>query len=90
MSTIGELIRDHLAMPFPASVSKGDVYGRVDSVMIGADICGWAMRAPRLLIDERERLASARDDLRESLGYFPPEAQPYFALLVRIADEALS
>jgi hypothetical protein len=40
-------LRSHLAEPFPDSVEKGEDYGEVDAVMIGADIYGWALGVSR-------------------------------------------
>ena len=40
-------MRAHLAEPFPDSVEKGEDYGEVDAVMIGADIYGWALAVRR-------------------------------------------
>jgi hypothetical protein len=37
-----------MAEPFPHSVEKGEDYGEVDAVMIGADIYGWASRSGSL------------------------------------------
>jgi hypothetical protein len=67
-------------------------YGRVDSVMIGADICGWAMQIDgggALDAVDRGRLAAARDDLLASVDEFPLDARPYYELVLDIANEAL-
>jgi hypothetical protein len=81
-----------MATPFPLSVTKGIDYGSVDPVMIGADIYGWAKRVEQgdaLTNDERSRLASARDDLVASIDQFPPDARPYYEVVLDIADAAL-
>ena len=87
------LLAEHDAAPFPPTVNKGDDYGEVDSVMIGADIYGWALsveRGRRLSPDARERLSLARDQLLRSLDEFPQDARPYYQHLVDIADAALA
>ena len=86
------LLREHMATPFPTSVEKGIDYGLVDSVMIGADIYGWASRiaaAEDLPENERHGLMTARDELVASLGAFPDDARPYYELLVQIVIRAL-
>jgi hypothetical protein len=92
VAELGELLRDHMEMPFPASVEKGVDYGLVDPVMIGADIYGWATRIEGgNVLDpvDRDRLAAARDELLASLGEFPADARPYYELVLKIANEAL-
>ena len=92
MDDLSALLRNHIATPFPASVTKGIDYGSVDPVMIGADIYGWAKRVEQgeaLTNDERSRLASARDDLAASIDEFPPDARPYYVVVLDIADAAL-
>ena len=89
---LGDLLREHTEMPFPASVTKGVDYGLVDPVMIGADIFGWASRIEGgnvLNPADRDRLAAARDELLASLGEFPADARPYYELVLRIANQAL-
>ncbi|MCU1676851.1 MAG: hypothetical protein JWM93_1609 [Frankiales bacterium] len=80
----------HLAEPFPDSVEKGLDYGEVDAVMIDADIYGWATRAGSLTELDRSRLEQAVDELQRSLDVFPPDAQPYYERLLRIARLTLS
>lgn len=87
------LLADHLAQPFPPSVSKGDDYGEVNSVLIGPDIYGWASRVAHgatLSPEARHGLTAARDELRRSLDAFPQDARPYYELLIDIADAALA
>lgn len=86
--TLAEEMRLHMAEPFPDSVEKGLEYGEVDAVMIGADICGWATRVGSLSGLDRSRLSQAADELRRSIGAFPPDAQPYYERILRIADLA--
>ncbi|MGH3481250.1 MAG: hypothetical protein ACRDQD_31080, partial [Nocardioidaceae bacterium] len=74
----------------PDSVEKGLDYGEVDAVMIDADIYGWATKAGSLSAPDRARLAQAADELQRSTGAFPPEAQPYYERLVRIARLTLA
>jgi hypothetical protein len=82
-------MRLRLAEPFPGSVEKGEDYGEVDAVMIGADIYGWATRAGSLSELDRSRLAQAADELQPSIVAFPPDAQPYYERILRIARLAL-
>lgn len=87
-----ELLSVHLADRFPESVVKGIDYGRVDPVMIGADVYGWAIRVARggaLSAVERERLITARDDLAASLATFPENARPYYETVLKLAEAAL-
>jgi hypothetical protein len=79
-----------MAEPFPDSVEKGLDYGEVDAVTIGADIYGWATRAGSLSVLERSRLAQAAEELKRSMEAFPPDAQPYFKRVLRIARLALA
>lgn len=88
--TLAEEMRLHMAEPFPDSVEKGLDYGEVDAVMIGADIYGWATRAGSLTDAERLRLREAADELQRSLDAFPPDAQPYYERLLRIAQLTLA
>lgn len=87
---LAEEMRLHLAEPFPDSVVRGLDYGEVDPVLIGADIYGWATRAGSLTDLERSHLMRAADELKRSIGAFPPEAQPYYERILRIADLALA
>jgi hypothetical protein len=87
------LLADHMAQPFPPSVSKGADYGEVNSVLIGPDIYGWASRVAQgatLLPEARRGLTTAQDELRRSLCAFPQDARPYYQLLIDIADAALA
>lgn len=79
-----------MAEPFPDSAEKGLEYGEVDAVMIGADIYGWAARAARLSELDRSRMLQAAEELQRSIGAFPPDAQPYFERILRIARLALA
>ncbi|MGW5190739.1 hypothetical protein ACWEOO_15925 [Kribbella sp. NPDC004138] len=83
-------MRLHMAELFPDSVEKGLDYGEVDAVMIGADIYGWATRAGSLSELDRSRLLQAADELQRSIQAFPPDAQPYYERIVRIARLALA
>lgn len=83
--TLAEEMRLHMAEPFPDSVEKGLDYGEVDAVMIGADIYGWATRAGSLSELDRSRLSQAADELQRSIAAFPPDAQPYYERILRIA-----
>lgn len=87
---LAEEMRLHLAERFPESVEKGLDYGEVEPVLIGADICGWATRAGLLSGLDQSRLAQAADELERSFGAFPPDAQPYYERLLRIARLTLS
>ncbi len=92
VNTLTKLLREHMAMPFPVSVENGVSYGRVDPVMIDADVYGWASQIEQgvaLSAIDRGRLAAARDDLATSLDLFPVDARPYYDLVLTIADEAL-
>ncbi len=86
-------MRMHMAERFPASVEKGEDYGEVDAVMIGADIYGWALQASNrgsLSALDRTRLASAADELGRSIGALPIDAQPYYERALRMALQTLS
>ena len=87
---LADEIRLHLAEPFPDSVEKGCDYGEVDAVLIGADIFGWATRAGSLSTRDRSRLLQAAAELERSLTAFPPDAQPYYERMLRIARLALA
>jgi hypothetical protein len=78
-------MRAHMAEPFPHSVEKGEDYGEVDAVMIGADIYGWASRSGSLSSIEVARLRQAAGELERSLTAFPVEARPYYERVLRIA-----
>jgi hypothetical protein len=82
---LAEEMRLHLAEPFPESVKKGIDYGEVDPVLIGADFYGWATRAGSLSALDRSRLAQAADELQRSISAFPPDAQPHYERILRIA-----
>lgn len=86
------LLRSHFDAPFPTSVIKGEEYGRVDPVMIDADVYGWATRASGHSIDaqESERFRRAADDLAMSLCSFPKDARLYFTRLLLLAEVALA
>lgn len=83
-------MRLHMAEPFPDSVEKGLDYGEVDAVMIGADIYGWATRVGSLSKQDRSRLFEAAEELQRSIAAFPPDAQPYYERILRVARLALS
>lgn len=87
---LAEEMRLHMAEPFPYSVEKGLEYGRVDAVMIGADIYGWAIRAGSLSDLDRSRVGQAAEELQRSIAAFPPDAQPYYARILRIARLTLA
>jgi hypothetical protein len=80
----------HMAEPFPDAVRRGQAYGRVDAVMIDADIYGWATKAGSLSKQDRSRLLQATDDLQRSISAFPLGAQPYYERILRIARLALT
>ena len=86
-----EEMRRHLADPFPDSVTKGLDYGEVDAVMIGANIYGWATQAvgDSLSGSDRARLFDAAEALGRSIEAFPPDAQPYYERILRIAQLVL-
>jgi hypothetical protein len=90
VTTLAEVMRLHMAEPFPESVEKGLDYGEVDAVMIGADIYGWATRAGSLSELDRSRLVQAADELQRSITAFPADAQPYYERILRIARLALA
>ena len=90
VDALAEEMRLHLTEPFPDSVEKGLDYGEVDAVMIGADIYGWATHAGSLSDLDRSRLGQAADELQRSITAFPPDAQPYYARILRIARLALA
>lgn len=86
-------LREHLADPFPPSITKGEFYGEVEPVMIDADIYLWASRVAKgdhLGAFERPRLVEARDSLARSLSAMPGQARPYYERLVCLADEAVA
>jgi hypothetical protein len=77
----------HLSEPFPPSVDKGEVYGVVDPVLVGADIVGY-IRHGQLDPVPRRSLREIADQLARSLDAFPADARPYFQRLQRIAQRA--
>lgn len=79
-----------MAEPFPECVEKGEHYGEVDAVMIGADIFGWASRVSSLGFLDVVRLRQASDELERSLAAFPIDARPYYERILRIARLALA
>lgn len=84
-------LRKHLAEPFPESIEKGRDYGRVDPVLIDADIYGWTLRVSRgepLTDVDRDRLGDAADELQRSLSSFPADARPYYERILRIVELA--
>jgi hypothetical protein len=83
-------MRAHMAEPFPGSVQKGEDYGEVDAVMVGADIYGWADRASSLSPVDVARLRQAAQELERSLPAFPADARPYYERILRIARLALN
>jgi hypothetical protein len=86
-----ELLAEHRAATFPATITKGLDYGEIDAVMIGADIFGWAMQAldGRLATADRDRLEVAHDQLARSLEDLPVDARPYYERLLALAAAAL-
>ena len=88
--TLADEMRLHMAEPFPDSVEKGLEYGKVDAVMIGADIYGWATRAGSLSDLDLSHARQAADELQRSVAAFPPDAQPYYARILRIARLTLA
>lgn len=89
---LADLLREHIGAPFPESVVRGQDYGEVDAVMVGADIYGWGLQAAErsLTAAERERLSVLREQLQRSLDAFPSDARPYYETLLAIADAALA
>lgn len=86
------LMREHMASTFPPSVEKGETYGQVDAVMVGADIYGWCSSiasGSRLPEQNTNALHRLRDDLRQSIAAFPEDARPYYEQLVQMASAAL-
>lgn len=79
----------HIAEPFPASVEKGEVYGVVDPVLVGADIVGYVQQG-QLNPAQRRSLRDIADQITRSLDAFPADARPYFERLRRIAQRAAS
>lgn len=83
----------HFAAPFPDSVEKGETYGLVDAVMVGADLYGWSLtiaRGGHLGHDDMDRFRKLRDQLAQSIEAFPMEARAYYEQLVTMASIALS
>lgn len=80
VTDLSDLMSRHLAAPFPDEVENGRDYGLVDTVMIGADIYGWALAASRQSLDAdgRRLLSEARAELASSLSEVPAPARPYY------------
>lgn len=92
MSELDDLLAAHLAAPFPDGVEMGCDYGRVEPVMIDADIYGWALCVARrvpLPAEAVGRFQRAAAELRASLPEFPEEAHSYYAALAKLAELAL-
>jgi hypothetical protein len=87
--TLAEEMCLHMTEPFPDSVEKGLDYGEVDPVMVDANIYGWATRAGSLSELDQSRLLQTADELERSIAAFPPDAQPYYERILRIARLAL-
>jgi hypothetical protein len=87
MTPLEELMAEHQRIPFPDCIEKGEDYGEVNSVLIGADIYGWALKASRgeLHPDELPTLVAARDRLERSIEDFPEGAKSYFQLILKLA-----
>lgn len=97
MEDLDEALSRHRALPFPSAVEKGRVYGRIEPVMIDADIYGWAetastrRRAGRGLDHEEVvRLRSARADLAASMAEIPASAASYYESVLTLADLAIT
>jgi hypothetical protein len=92
MEDLAAALSRHLALPFPPAIEKGCSYGRVDPVMIDADIYGWAQAASARSLDHEEvtRLRQARADLAASLVALPDTAVGYYESLLGLADLALA
>ena len=86
-------MRAHMAEPFPPSVEKGEDYGEVDAVMVGADIYGWASAVrdgASLGPTDRALFGQTADELARSLSAaFPLDARPYYERVLRITRLAL-
>jgi hypothetical protein len=89
-NNLTEEMRLHMAEPFPDSVEKGLDYGEVNAVLIDAEIYGWATRAASLSELDRTRLSQTADKLQRSIEALPPDAQPYYDRLLRIARLTLA
>lgn len=76
-----------MAESFPASVEKGEVYGVVDPVLVGADIVGHLSHGQPSPV-QRRSLREIADELARSIGAFPEDARPYYERLLRIAQRA--
>lgn len=92
MEALKTLLAKHRDKPFPKSVERGLDYGKVDAVLIDADIFGWTTRVERgELLSELEQLRfeAGAKELAESIAAFPLTARPYFESLPEIATLAL-
>jgi len=92
-SHLAEELRRHMTDPFPESVQTGEDYGEVNSVLIGADIYGWALNVSKggtLSVEDRTRLQRAAAELERSLQTFPDEARLYYERVLQIARLALA
>lgn len=92
MDVLKTLLAKHRAKPFPKSVETGLDYGKVDAVLIDADIFGWATRFERgefLSELEQMRFEEAAMELAESIAAFPLTARSYFESLLEIANHAI-
>ncbi|QTE28368.1 hypothetical protein [Pengzhenrongella sicca] len=92
-SELADAMTEHLAGPFPQSVTKGEDYGEVDAVMIDADIYGWAqtvLGGSALSPLDRTRLQLAAEELKQSISAFPSDAQGYYERVLAIAHLALA
>lgn len=93
LDVLKKLLAKHRAEPFPNSVEKGLDYGKVDPVLIDADLFGWATRVDReevLSELEQQRFERTATGLAEAIAAFPLAARPYFELLLEIATLALN
>jgi len=91
--SLQQLMQQHISTPFPASITKGDSYGEVEPVMVGADVYGWALGVARgtpLDDAQRRRLEDTHGALLRSMPSFPDAAQPYYELLAQLAVATLA
>jgi hypothetical protein len=91
VKVLEELMTEHQRMPFPDSVEKGADYGEVNSVLIGADIYGLALKASRgeLEADDLQTLLVDRDRLVRSIADFPERARSYYELILKLATATI-